>query len=338
MAESSLINGLMIADLENGIRNLEADVIAKERIILEKSEANNILWEKIKALEIKEEKPTCQETDMDLDNKLQTKTKKKRPNKKRKRARAQYNKNGMINETKLGAIGDRDKDRLEKHFAEKSRDITFYDIPAYWSDTEIFELLNANVGFVEYMRTKRCYKYKTVRVTLRFSNGYEKIYKEGGVNVSLTRKNRTFFLRMFDSRLSYGQLKDKFRWQACKRLENDIQHNDALVIKDFVNTYRAFFGKIIRVKGIRFIILYFNKELDLMNAINESINLHDIGHGLWIKKQNDFIDDKGELHEFIGSSNYQNRASRSSGVRMEWEQQSGTSTYFAPSRTHKQWR
>ncbi|PKY53550.1 hypothetical protein RhiirA4_499236 [Rhizophagus irregularis] len=336
LADSDLINGLMIADTENRIRNLEADVIAKERIILEKNEANNLLWEKIKALEVKEEKPTCQVClylnllfyvfffFAGLFFSFA--------------ARYQQNKNGMIIETKLGAIGDVDKDRLEKHFADRPRDITFYDIPAYWSDAEIFELLNANVGFVEYMRTKRCYKYKTVRVTLRFSNAYEKIYKEGGVYVSLTRKNRTSFLRMFDSRLSYGQIKDKFRWQATKRLESDVQQDDILVIKDFVKTYHGFFGKIIRVKGIRFIILYFNKELDLMNAINESIKLNDIGHGLWIKKQSDFIDDKGELQEFIGGPNYQNKASRSNGVRMEWEQQSGTSTHFAPSRIHKQWR
>ncbi|PKY28709.1 hypothetical protein RhiirB3_481815 [Rhizophagus irregularis] len=244
----------------------------------------------------------------------------------------------MINETKLEVIGDVDKDRLEKHFADRSRDIMFYDIPAYWSDTEIFELLNTNVGFVEYMRTKRCYKYKTVRVTLRFSNAYEKIYKEGGVNVSLTRKNRTSFLRMFDSHLSYGQIKDKFRWQATKRLESDAQQDDILVIKDFVKTYYGFFGKIIRVKGIRYIILYFNKELDLMNAINESVKLNDIRHGLWIKKQSDFIDDKGELQEFIGGPNYQNKASRSNNVQMEWEQQSGTSTHFASSRIHKQWK
>ncbi|CAB4392802.1 unnamed protein product [Rhizophagus irregularis] len=53
-ADSALTNGLVIQDLENKIRNLEADIIAKERIILEKSEANNILWGKIKALEEKE--------------------------------------------------------------------------------------------------------------------------------------------------------------------------------------------------------------------------------------------------------------------------------------------
>ncbi|PKY54134.1 hypothetical protein RhiirA4_472776 [Rhizophagus irregularis] len=120
-------------------------------------------------------------------NKVQEK-KKKRPNKKRKWARAQHNKNGMIIETQLGVIGNEDKDRLEKHFAKRD-----------------------NVGFVEYMKSKRCYKYKTVRVTLRFSNAYEKIYNEGGVNMSLTRRNQNYFLRMFDSRLSYGEIKDKFR-------------------------------------------------------------------------------------------------------------------------------
>ncbi|PKC64266.1 hypothetical protein RhiirA1_462661 [Rhizophagus irregularis] len=142
----------MVADLENGIRNLEADVIAKERIILEKNEANNILWEKIKALEVKEEKPTSQVTDMDLDNKMQKK--KKRPNKKRKRARAQHNKNGMINKIEI--------------------------------------------------------------------------------------------------------------------------------------------------------------ELDLMNAINKSIKLHDIGHGLWIKKQNDFIDDKGTARIYLT-----NRLSEY-GLKFKW--------------------
>ncbi|PKK63341.1 hypothetical protein RhiirC2_744441, partial [Rhizophagus irregularis] len=66
-ADSALTNGLVIQDLENKIRNLEADIIAKERIILEKSEANNILWGKIKALEEKEENLTSQVTKMEID-------------------------------------------------------------------------------------------------------------------------------------------------------------------------------------------------------------------------------------------------------------------------------
>ncbi|PKY60000.1 hypothetical protein RhiirA4_490262 [Rhizophagus irregularis] len=47
--DKDLTSGLMIADLENRIRNLEADVTAKERIILEKNETINSLWEKINA-------------------------------------------------------------------------------------------------------------------------------------------------------------------------------------------------------------------------------------------------------------------------------------------------
>lgn len=34
----------MIGDLENRIWDLEADVTAKERIILEKTEENNLIW------------------------------------------------------------------------------------------------------------------------------------------------------------------------------------------------------------------------------------------------------------------------------------------------------
>ncbi|PKB93155.1 hypothetical protein RhiirA5_442160 [Rhizophagus irregularis] len=87
---------------------------------------------------------------------------------------------------------------------------------------------------------------------------------------------------------------------------------------EYIRTKRCYKYKTFRVKGIRFIILYFNKELDLMDAINESIKLHNIVHGLWIKKQTDFIDNKGELQEHIGRLNCQNKASKSN-VQMEWE-------------------
>ncbi|CAB4490849.1 uncharacterized protein OCT59_000128 [Rhizophagus irregularis] len=94
-ADSSLTNGLAINDLEgrirkseddvmikeNKIRNLEADVTAKEQIILEKSEQINMLWEKIRGLDTNMEKTTCHNADMDLDKKQ---TKKKRPTKREK--------------------------------------------------------------------------------------------------------------------------------------------------------------------------------------------------------------------------------------------------------------
>ncbi|EXX76799.1 uncharacterized protein OCT59_015515 [Rhizophagus irregularis] len=275
---------------------------------------------------------------MEIDK--ETQKKKKRPNKKRKRAWSQHAKIGTITEIGID-MSDKDEDHLKKHFAEKSHDITFYDVPAYWSDEKILGLLNANVGVVEHIRCKRCYKYKTVRVMLRFSNAYEKIYKEGGVNVLLTRNNdRTYFIRMFDSRLSYSKVKDKFRWQAIKRLENGVQNDDILVIKDMVKTFHVFFGKIIRVKGMRFIILYFNTESDLMTAINKSIQRFDMGSGLLIKKEDDYISESGELREVnrrFAYFTYKNNASRSNGFRMEWKQQGSSSTHSTLSRRHNKW-
>ncbi|CAB4388157.1 unnamed protein product [Rhizophagus irregularis] len=225
-ADSSLTNGLAINDLEgrirnleadviikeNKIRNLEADVTAKEQIILEKSEQTNMLWEKIRGLEAKIEKATCQNADMDLDKKQ---TKKKRPNKKRKRARAQHTQNGMI---------------------------------------------------------------------------------------------------------------------VCKRLEDDNQQDDCSIIRYFAKTYSATFGKIIRVNGIRYIILYFRSEDFLMKAVTDSLKTYKVGLELLIKKENDFIDDTGEIKEFNKTLKWRNTTtSRSRGLRMEREQHEGTLQNFASS-------
>ncbi|PKY33141.1 hypothetical protein RhiirB3_451828 [Rhizophagus irregularis] len=306
------------SDLQIGFENLEKIV---EKIVENngdaalanglKNEANNILWGKIKALEEKEETPTSQVTNMEIDNKTQKK--KKRPNKKRNRARSTA-KTGMITDIEIDKR-DINIDYLEKHFAEKSHDITFYDVPAYWSDEEILGLLNANVGCVQYISFKRCYKYKTVRTTIRFSRAYEKIYKEGGVNVSLTRNNnRTYFIRMFDSHLPYSKVKEKFRWQAIKSLETDVQNDDILVIKN-------------------------TTELDLMTALNKSIQESEIGSGLLLKKENDYINENGELQEieFDRRSVYQNYDTRSNSFRMEWDQQDDFYAHSAPSRRHNKW-
>jgi hypothetical protein len=52
-----------------------------------------------------------------------------------------------------------------------------------------------------------------VKATLRFNNAYEQIYKKG----------REFFFRTFDSNLnlSHQQVKNKFRWRASKKLEDE---------------------------------------------------------------------------------------------------------------------
>ncbi|PKY56172.1 hypothetical protein RhiirA4_476262 [Rhizophagus irregularis] len=56
---------------------------------------------------------------------------------------------------------------------------------------------------------------------------------------------------MFDSRLTYREIKDRFRWQACKKVEESASDDDSLVIKDCLKRYNAFFGKIVRINGMR---------------------------------------------------------------------------------------
>ncbi|CAB4377015.1 unnamed protein product [Rhizophagus irregularis] len=103
---------------------------------------------------------------------------------------------------------------------------------------------------------------------------------------------------MFDSRWSYAEIKNTFHWQVCKRLEDDNQQDNCSIIRYFAKTYRATFGKIIRVNGIRYIILYFSTEDKLMKAVMDSLKTYKVGLELLIKKENDFIDDTGELKEF----------------------------------------
>jgi hypothetical protein len=88
---------------------------------------------------------------------------------------------------------------------------------------------------------------------------------------------------MFDSRLTYHQVRNKFCWQASKRIADDNSKVDSLIIKEYVNKYTAFFGKIIRVCKARHIILYFKGENALRNATGGSWRCEDYGIGLQVK-------------------------------------------------------
>ncbi|PKK62957.1 hypothetical protein RhiirC2_789593 [Rhizophagus irregularis] len=52
---------------------------------------------------------------------------------------------------------------------------------------------------------------------------------------------------MFDSRLTPREIKEKFSWQACKKLANDVEGNGGTIIKDNIEKYGDCFGKIIRI-------------------------------------------------------------------------------------------
>ncbi|PKY54015.1 hypothetical protein RhiirA4_474228 [Rhizophagus irregularis] len=116
-------------EAENKIDNLEKEKkIAEERII---SLENDV----IKLQELEKNKKT---SEISTSSK-QTKSHDRRRKTKKKKSSTQEIKKGKITEIPVETTSD---DYLEKHFAERSRDLKFYDFPAHWKDTEIYESLN----------------------------------------------------------------------------------------------------------------------------------------------------------------------------------------------------
>lgn len=72
---------------------------------------------------------------------------------------------------------------------------------------------------------------------------------------------------MFDSRLTPREIKEKFSWQACKKLANDVEGNGGTIIKDNIEKYGDCFGKIIRINKVEYILIYFNSKNDTMKTI-----------------------------------------------------------------------
>ncbi|PKY60288.1 hypothetical protein RhiirA4_483840 [Rhizophagus irregularis] len=98
---------------------------------------------------------------------------------------------------------------MEDNFSDTSRDIAFMD-------EEIYEYIR-DVGYVEQLKVKRCYKYNTIKANIRFTKDYEQIFLRGGSNIIVVRNSRQYFCRMFDSKLTPCEISEKFRWQAIRK-------------------------------------------------------------------------------------------------------------------------
>lgn len=76
---------------------------------------------------------------------------------------------------------------------------------------------------------------------------------------------------MFDSSLSAREINKRFFWQTVREIAKDNGAIDGvLIIKDYIKNYGGHFGKIIRINKIRYILIYFNNEDDIMNAVYKS--------------------------------------------------------------------
>ncbi|POG74679.1 hypothetical protein GLOIN_2v1771116 [Rhizophagus irregularis DAOM 181602=DAOM 197198] len=108
----------------------------------------------------------------------------------------------------------------------------------------------------------------------------------------------SIFLRMFYSDLTPLELSKKFGWQAVKKIVTGNDITDGEIIRENIKKYGGFFGKVIRVIKIKYILLYFNNENEIMNTFYKSGMEDEIGQGLQLKDSltdlkilNDKIDD-----------------------------------------------
>ncbi|PKY56426.1 hypothetical protein RhiirA4_476715 [Rhizophagus irregularis] len=123
--------------------------------------------------------------------------------------RVKQRKNSLSKRQKISITSD--ENFLDNNFAEKSHDMTFYDFPWFLKDEDI----KKNVGYVEQLRIKRCYNIRWLRLNFVIPK-LTKIYIN---EVAITINGRNYFFRIFDSRLTPREIKDKFSWQAFKKLE-----------------------------------------------------------------------------------------------------------------------
>ncbi|PKB96500.1 hypothetical protein RhiirA5_434728 [Rhizophagus irregularis] len=154
-----------------------------------------------------------------------------------------------------------------------------------------------DVGYVEKITVKRCYKYKTVKTRLRFTKEYENTYARGGANITIFRNSHQYFFIMFDSDLMTQELKGKYRSEVL----------NSEIIKENIKKYGGFFRKIIRVNKIKYILIYFNNKNDMMKGMND-----DIGSGLQLKSQDELIRKNGGFKPQIIKTQPNNKVSEKS--------------------------
>ncbi|PKY49415.1 hypothetical protein RhiirA4_465395 [Rhizophagus irregularis] len=170
---------------------------------------------------------------------------------------------------------------LENEFAERSRDLKFYDFPAYWKDTEIYDSLK-QVGYIERLEVKWNYKYRTVRARIRLTKGMEESFIKGGSNIAIKKNDRYYFCSMFDAKLSATDIKKRYEWQAYKKLnKEECEEREDKIEKFIISNMAGSLGDGLKIKNQDELIgeegttLEEHEELDNLNK-NFSKNLEEI--------------------------------------------------------------
>ncbi|CAB4417780.1 unnamed protein product [Rhizophagus irregularis] len=107
---------------------------------------------------------------------------------------------------------------------------------------------------------------------------------------------------MFDAKLDSSVIKRRYGWQAYRKLDKEeIEKKDDEIIK---NLRWSFCQILIKINKIKYILIYFNNENDLMKAIYKSTMEEDLGKGLKIKLQDELIGEEGTYKRTTGINRF----------------------------------
>ncbi|PKY57462.1 hypothetical protein RhiirA4_478540 [Rhizophagus irregularis] len=92
---------------------------------------------------------------------------------------------------------------------------------------------------------------------------------------------------MFDSDLSPQELRNRYGWQACKKISIESNATTVELLKKILRNMKDV-SEVIRINKIRYILIYFNNENEI-NAIYKSGMEDDMGLGIQLKSQDELI-------------------------------------------------
>jgi hypothetical protein len=236
----------MIKNLEARIKNLEADLLNKDRTIPEQKEA--LLIKDKNIMDDCQKENADSNNDFNLVNNNSMKQRKKHHNKKRRNIQ---NKMETQNQNSQQTVEfpinvTQDMNYIDQHFTMTSCNMIFYDFPWFWKNEKIYEVLKT-VGYVEHMKIKRSFKYKTFTTSICLTKDYERIFKNGGHNIYYTKDDHSYFFRMFDAAISMKDIKRLHTWQAVKDVTDEINLTEGELIKNYIKKYGGHFAKILKV-------------------------------------------------------------------------------------------
>ncbi|UZO23287.1 uncharacterized protein OCT59_015631 [Rhizophagus irregularis] len=135
------------------------------------------------------------------------------------------------------------------------------------------------------MSIKKQFKYKSVKlcIFLKLDQVDAEWRSRHSINIQMNDK-MYWFSRWFPEYMKLSDIRERFKYTAYKEVKADLKDlTDEEILEFYKGHGDWFYGKIIFIKGKKFIYVYFANENKLEHAVTESL-----GQGLqeaWIFPQ-----------------------------------------------------